>query len=197
MRVGRDVSRTRQEGVRGRSVFFGDLLPFRDDGVDRLVPTDLLPLAFAAFADALHGVFDAVFSVNAQRMGDAFVADAGDVFIGLLAARCLDDLAVAHMHVHLAAGAASAAARAGRDDFFGTRGLFVFVGVRLRQHARRLQGGACGDGGGRRFQEAAAFQACAQYALSFGLHGFPLLRLRFRALLQALRCRVMAPRAMP
>ena len=79
MRIGRDVARTLQEGVRAGAVLFSDLFPLVSDRRDSLVPADLLPLALAALSDAFHRVLQPVLVVHPQGVRKTAVTQASRI----------------------------------------------------------------------------------------------------------------------
>ena len=169
--VGGDVSGAAQEAVGPRTVLLGDLFPFVGNGGDSLVPADLLPFALAALAYALHGIFQAVFSIDAQRMGQPLVANAGYVGVALLSPGRLDDFPVSDVHVHLAAGAAAPSAGAGLDDVLARTGLLLVGNGGLAFAQARSQAGR-DDCRGRALQKAPSPNGSAQDG-SFGmLHAY-------------------------
>ena len=93
------------------TVFADDTLHAPGDGIQRLIPADAHKFAFAAFADALHRVFQAVRVVDAPPHGAPAQAGAHLVQpVVVIAARVIRfdiaDFAIHHMHTQRAAAAA-------------------------------------------------------------------------------------------
>ena len=133
-----------RRGVHARSVDFvdglvavrvDDALELAGDGVDGLVPADLLELALTALADALHGLRQAVGVVEPAAHGAA--AQAGACLQGVVAGVVgfhVDDLAIAAVPLEYAAAAAVHIALAPGDLVGGRVGCAVrAVSLALRR----------------------------------------------------------------
>ena len=110
------VAGSQEEGDGLGAELFSVALPFVGDLLDGFVPRDALELALATLADAAHGVLQALGAVDARRLGQALGANTVELGAVLEVARGgAHDLAVAHVHVQIAALAALGAAGAGVD----------------------------------------------------------------------------------
>lgn len=128
--------RTRRGGAHARrvgdvdrlvAVRVDDALELAGDGVDGLVPADLLELALTALPDALHGVVDAVGVGKPTTVGATAQAGAG---LHVLEIPVLgrvrvdpDDLVVFHMELKRATAGAVDGAASPRDLLLGLGGM--------------------------------------------------------------------------
>ena len=94
---------------------FSIALPLLGNDVDSFVPADAFKFALTAFTHALHGILDAIRTVNTTHMGQAFAANAIVTAIYHVTSRSANHLPITHVNVQEAAAGAVATADAGED----------------------------------------------------------------------------------
>ena len=146
------------------AVRFGDALEFRRDGVQRLVPADLLVLALAALRalDALHGVVQAVFAVDPAADGSPAQAgarlEAAERGIAGVVGFHVDDLVILHMALEHAGAAAVHMAVRPHHLFLGRTARIRRVAAFLRlAFGRAPEQGAASQRRGTQSSERRAF----------------------------------------
>ena len=148
------------------AVSINGVLQLLGDGVDSLVPGDLLELALAALAHALHGVQQAVGAVQPATHGAAAQAGTGlKVIVAGVVGLHIENLAVARMPLEDAVAAAVDVALAPMNliggGLFASSGHLLVASLGLRCAAvERAAHSSCGSQACERaFDEGAARQS--------------------------------------
>ncbi len=152
-----------------------DALQLAGDGVDGLVPADLLELALATLADALHGLRQAVGAVDPATHGAAAQAGARlQIDVAGVVGLHVDDLAVLGVPLEDAVAAAVDVALAPRD-LVGRCARALACGALLVLRRAAVQRGRSGSAGKRQAGQRSLDERAARYARFVHGHGSLLL----------------------